>query len=129
MFTDTATYIKDFAEELKELNALKLSKSKQIQEGTELRFTNAKAVKVLVGYFNSKTRPYSCSRHNSKQMPAANDYGQAEIKIANAMIISGMPPVNIHTYSFKAGNNTLTLAKGACLILGFVDDSELVPRL
>src|SRR5205085_1463850 len=54
LFTDTATYIKDFAEELKDLHALKLSKSKQIQEGTVLRFNNTKPVKVLVGHFNLK---------------------------------------------------------------------------
>jgi len=38
-----------------------------------------------------------------------------------------MPPVNVHTYSFKAGSNTLTLPKGICLVLGFVDDVILLP--
>ena len=38
-----------------------------------------------------------------------------------------MPSVNIHTFSFKPGTNTLSLAKGACLILGFVDDSVNFP--
>jgi hypothetical protein len=125
LFTDTATYIKDFAEELKELNALKLSKSRQIQEGTELRFTNTGAVKVLVGYFNLKNQNLFLQPPQLETNATANDYGQAEIKIANAMVISGMPPVNIHTYSFKPGTNTLKLEKGACLILGFVDDTEL----
>jgi hypothetical protein len=35
--------------------------------------------------------------------------------------------VNVHTYTFKAGNNTLSLGKGACLVLGFVDDSATIP--
>jgi hypothetical protein len=32
-----------------------------------------------------------------------------------------MPPVNVHAYHFGAGDHTLALGKGACLILGFVD--------
>lgn len=126
LFSDTATYIKDFAEELKALNGLKLSKSKQIEAGTTLKFTNAKPVKVLVGYFDSKDLRF-LQPPQLETDASANDYGQAETKIANALAISGMPPVNIHTFSFKAGTNTLTLPKGACLILGFVDDNEVIP--
>ncbi|HWI90069.1 MAG TPA: hypothetical protein VNT20_02295 [Flavisolibacter sp.] len=126
LFTDTATYIKDFAEELKQLNGLKLSKSKQIEEGTIIKFSSVKPVKVLVGYFNSPDRKF-LQEPQLETDASANDYGQAEIKIRNGLIISGMPPVNIHTFSFKAGTNTLTLPKGACLILGFVDESQNIP--
>ncbi|MDB5250572.1 MAG: hypothetical protein JWQ40_4966 [Segetibacter sp.] len=125
LFIDTATYIKDFAEELKALNGLKLSRIKQMQEGTVLKFTNAKPVKVLVGYFNSKDGRF-LQPPQLETDASANDYGQSETKIANAMLISGMPPVNVHTYSFKAGTNTLTLPKGVCLILGFVDENQLI---
>jgi hypothetical protein len=38
-----------------------------------------------------------------------------------------MPPVNVHTYTFKPGNNTLSLGKGACVILGIVDDTARIP--
>ena len=38
-----------------------------------------------------------------------------------------MPPVNVHVYNFKAGQNTLKLEKGICLILGFVDGDTIVP--
>lgn len=126
LFTDTATYIKDFAEELKALRALKLSKSKQIAEGTTLKFTNTRPVKVLVGYFNSKD-PRFLQAPQLETDASANDYGQAEAKISNALIISGMPPVNVHTFMFKAGTNTLTLGKGAALVLGFVDDAQPFP--
>lgn len=122
LFTDTATYIKDFATELKELNGFKLSKSKQIADGTTIKFINKKAVKVVVGYFNSKDIRF-LQPPQLETDASANDYGQAETKISNAMIISGMPPVDIHTFTFKAGTNTLTLPKGVCLVLGFVDDA------
>jgi len=126
IFTDTATYIKDFAEELKELNGLKLSRSKQISEGTVLKFNNSKPVKVVVGYYNSKDQKF-LQPPELETDATANDHGQAEVKISNALIISGMPPVNIHTYSFPAGANTLVLGKGACLVLGFVDDTTPFP--
>ena len=125
-FSDTATYIKDYAEELKALNGIKMNKSNQVTKGTVLKFTNAKPVKVLVGYFNSPERSF-LQAPQLETDATANDYGQAETKIRNALLVSGMPPVNVHTYSFKAGSNTLTLAKGACLILGFVDDTEAFP--
>lgn len=125
-FTDTATYIKDFAEELKQLHGLKLTRSKQIEGGTIIKFTNTKPVKVLVGFFNSKDKNF-LQPPQLETDAGANDLGQAEIKIANALVISGMPPVNIHMYSFPAGTNILTLEKGACLILGFVDDAQKIP--
>jgi len=124
LFSDTSTYIKNFAEELKQLQGLKFSRLKQMKEGTHLEFSNTKPVKVLVGYFNTKEPAY-LQPPTLENDASANDYGQAETKIANALIISGLPSVNIHTFSFKAGTNTLDLPKGAVLILGFVDDNEL----
>ncbi len=123
-FTDTATYIKDYAEELQNLLGLKMSKAIQLAQGTEIKFTNAKPVKVLVGFFNLKNPLLFLPAPQLEIDASANDYGQAEQKITNAMLISGMPPVNVHTYSFKGGTNTLKLGKGACLILGFVDEDQ-----
>ncbi len=126
LFTDTTTYIKDFAEELNGLNAVKLSKEAQLVEGTTLHFSTAKPVKVLVGYFNLKNNRY-LQPPQLETDASANDRGQAEVKIANAIIISGMPSINVHTYTFKAGENTLTLPKGIVLVLGFVEDAQPFP--
>ena len=124
LFTDTSTYIKNFAEELRQLKGLKYSRVEQLKEGTHLEFSNVKPVKVLVGYFNTQEPEY-LQPPTLENDASANDYGQAQTKIENALIISGMPPVNIHTFSFKEGNNKLDLPKGAVLILGFVDDDKL----
>ena len=35
--------------------------------------------------------------------------------------------MNIHTYSFKAGAHTLKLPKAVCLVLGFVDGTQVIP--
>jgi hypothetical protein len=126
LFADTATYIKDYAEELLRLNGIKLNKTKQLENGTLIQFSNTKPVKVLVGFFNSPDKRF-LQPPQLETDASANDYGQAEPKIRNALLVSGMPPVNVHGYSFKPGTNTLSLAKGACLILGFVDDEQKIP--
>ncbi|QJD97275.1 hypothetical protein HH214_16060 [Mucilaginibacter robiniae] len=125
-FTDTATTLQDFATELKGLKGIKLSKAQQVKQGTSIQFSNTKPVKVLVGFFNEKSSNYSPPPELETDA-SANDYGQADVTLANAVLIPGLPPVNVHTYTFKAGTNTLTLAKGACLVLGFVPENQTVP--
>jgi hypothetical protein len=126
VFADTAAIIKNVAPELTGLQGVKQLKANQLKNGTELSFTSVKPVKVLVGFFNSKDAGY-LPEPQLETDASANDYGQADIKIANAIQIEGLPPVNVHIYIFKAGYNTLSLGKGACLILGIVDDKAPVP--
>ncbi|GAB3688818.1 hypothetical protein GCM10027592_04340 [Spirosoma flavus] len=126
VFADTSVTIRDVAPELKQLKGLKLSKAKLQSERTSLTFSTTQPVKLLVGFFNEK---------NPKYLPApeletdasANDYGQSEIKISNAILVDGLPPVNVHAYSFKPGQHTLNLGKGACLLLGFMDGTQEIP--
>ncbi|MDB4919544.1 hypothetical protein [Mucilaginibacter sp.] len=125
-FIDTAAAIKKVAKEIEGLQGIKLSRITQANEGTAINFSNPQPVKVLVGYFVSKNAKY-LQEPQLETDASANDYGQADIKIANALQIDGMPPANVHTYSFKAGSNILTLRKGICLILGFVEDGAYIP--
>lgn len=126
VFQDTASPIKNVAKELEGMQGASISRAGQLINGTSISFTNTKPVKVLVGYFVSKGANY-LKEPQLETDASANDYGQADIKIANAIQIEGMPPVNVHTYTFKAGDNVLTLPKGVCLILGFVDDNAAIP--
>lgn len=123
VFADTASLISAFAEELNGLKGLKLSKSDQVRNGTTLEFRTKKPVKVLVGYFNQKGAPYLPAPELETDA-SANNYGQAEAKLSNALIVAGYPIANVHSYSFGEGTHTLTLAKGACMILGFIDETE-----
>lgn len=125
-FNDTIVIIKNTAKELEGLHGIKLSKADVQKNGTAISFTNNKPVKILVGFFASKLPQY-LPEPQLENDASANDYSQADIKIANAVQIEGLPPVNIHTYTFKPGSNTLTLGKGACLILGFVDADANIP--
>ncbi len=126
VYADSVGAIKNIAPELAGLKGIKMVKAKQETDGTILTFTNANPVKVLVGYFANKAPQY-LQEPQLETDASANDYGQADIKIANAIQIEGLPPVNVHTYTFKAGTNAVSLGKGACLILGFVDDNARIP--
>jgi hypothetical protein len=126
IFPDTSLVIESYAKELKGLKGLVLPWHGMKDSSITFRFRASTPVKVLVGYFNSKDAVYA-RPPELETNAAANNYGQDEIKIANALLIKGMPPVNIHSFSFGAGTNTLTLPKGICLVLGFVDGKENIP--
>ncbi|TGE24215.1 hypothetical protein E5K00_03095 [Hymenobacter aquaticus] len=123
VFADTTVTITALAPELAGLTGLRLSKAQMLSQGTEIRFTTRQPVKLLVGYFNAKNPRYLPAPQLETDA-SANDYGQADIKISNAVAVAGMPPVNVHTYTFKAGTHTLYLGKGAALLLGFIDASQ-----
>jgi len=132
IFADTSFYINAVAKELKGLQGVAVSFKQQVKEGTTLVFTCTKPVKILVGFFNGKDPAFSktpvyLKAPELETNAGANEYSQAETKIANAIVVKGMPPVNIHSYSFAAGSNTLKLAKGVCMILGFTDAEQPIP--
>ncbi|MBS1654514.1 MAG: hypothetical protein JSU05_06705 [Bacteroidetes bacterium] len=121
IFPDTSLSVLNYAKELKGLKGISLPFRSMQSSATTITFTSSSAVKVLVGYFNSKDTLYA-KAPELETNAAANDNGEAEIKIANAIVIKGMPAVNIHTYSYEAGTHTLTIPKGVALILGFVNE-------
>jgi hypothetical protein len=132
IFADTSLQVITVAKELKGLKGLQLSYKQLLKNPTQVQFNNSKPVKVLVGYFKPTRAAFTqdtvyLKAPELETNALANDYGQADTKIANALVIKGMPPVNVHTYTFPAGNNTLKLAKGVCIILGFVYDNEIIP--
>ncbi len=129
IFSDTSFTIAALANELKGLQGLTCSVSDQLQQGTHIAFTCTQPVKLLVGFFNGKDPAFSKTALYLKAPEletnaGANEYGQAEIKIAHAIVIKGMPAVNVHSYSFPAGKHSLQLAKGICLLLGFADGAQ-----
>ncbi|TCC99390.1 alpha-d-galacturonidase [Pedobacter hiemivivus] len=123
VFTDSVAKIKDITEQLVGLKGLKLNKAQQIKSGTTLKFSNTVPVKVLIGFFNKKGPGYLAAPELETDA-SANNYGQSEIKISNALVLDGYPPINVHAYSFEPGTNTLTLGKGACMVLGFINENQ-----
>jgi len=111
--------ISKVTEGLQQLKGIKLDAELQRREGLVLHFRNDKPVKVLVGYFNSNS--YAVLQPPTLETNArANDRGEADIRIANAMMVQGLHPVNVYTYEYEAGENELILDKGLALILGFI---------
>jgi len=123
VYTDHPAVIEEVASELQKLSGVRFGDEEQQQGGTVLKFRCDKPVKVLVGYFN--TNSYSALAPPTLETNAnANDRGQADIKIANALLIPDFYPVNVYNYNYEAGGHELVLGKGRVLILGFIDGNE-----
>ena len=118
-FTDTSLTLRAVTQVLKNLRGLQQSSATQRTQGTKISFTTAEPVDLLIGFFNHKKGSDFAPAPQLETDASANDYGQAEPRITNALVIAGMPPVNIHAWSFQPGTHTLELGKGLCLILGF----------
>ncbi|MGK9126052.1 hypothetical protein M1D52_19345 [Olivibacter sp. SA151] len=128
-YADTPASLSDLAPDLIGLKGVRLRQRKLIDTLTSIRFSTTKPVKLLVGYFRQKDLAFGAERSENSYAPApdlehdasANDYGQSEVFIANAIALGDQPAVDIHTYSFAAGKHSLTLPKGQLLLLGFID--------
>jgi hypothetical protein len=127
IFSDKSMEVKIMASELTNLSAMKFNFGKLKDEARSIHFTCDKPVSVVVGYFATENKEF-LQAPKLETDAHANDYGQAEIRIANAIDIQDMPPVNIHTYTFPAGENTLNLSRGIVLVLGFMDASQKIKR-
>ncbi|TJZ62164.1 hypothetical protein FAZ15_06550 [Sphingobacterium olei] len=125
LYVDQELVVTHLPEELEGLQAVTVNSEDQKLNGYSLKFESKQDVKVLVGYFNSTDKVFA-PKPVLEIDASANDYGQAETKIRNAMRMQYMPMIDIHTYSFPAGQHELKLPKGEAVILGFVDDNELL---
>ena len=113
------------APELQNLKGIAFDETAQNENGTHLKFKNAKAVKLVVGYFNSDQKRFLFPP-SLETDAAGNANGQAEVILASAMNLKELPRINIHTYTFQPGENKLDLGKGRVLILGFIDANQTV---
>ena len=77
---------------------------------TSITFETNAPVKLLVAYFKDDQKKYA-KAPKLEIDASANDYGQAEPVLTNAIHINGMPLANVHAYSFPAGKHTLMLPK------------------
>ena len=113
------------APELQNLKGISFDETAQNEKGTHLKFKNTKAVKLVVGYFNSDQKRFLLPP-SLETDAAGNANGQAEVILASAMNLKELPRVNIHTYTFQSGENKLDLGKGRVLILGFIEANQTI---
>lgn len=114
------------APELKGMTAFKVNGDVQRKDGTEIKFETSTPVKLLVAYFKDDQKKYA-KAPKLETDASANEYGQAEPVLTNAIHLDKMPLANVHAYNFDAGTHTLLLPKGYALVLGFTSD-KITPR-
>ena len=123
LITRKAVYIGVFA---RQAGIARQDGDVQRKEGTTIEFEAAAPVSLLVGYFRDDQKKYA-KAPKLETDASANDYGQAEPKLTNAVRIAGMPLAYVHAYHFEAGKHTLLLPKGYTMVLGFTD-AQVTPR-
>ena len=123
VFSDKDLHLAAVSATLKTLQGITCSMQQQQTSGTTLQFRNQQPVKVVVGFFESKDKNF-LQEPDLETDAGADNYGQAAIRLRHAISIPSLPPVNVHTYYFAAGEHTLTLGKGACLVLGFMEGEQ-----
>lgn len=118
--------IDSIAPELEGLQALVLNRDSTRIKGTTVVFTAKRPVQMLVGFFIDDD-PKWAKAPQLETDATGNEYGQAEAVITNAINMTGMPTVNIHSYHFPAGHHTINLPKGIIMVAGFTE-TDLLPR-
>ncbi|MDE6327092.1 MAG: glycoside hydrolase family 20 zincin-like fold domain-containing protein [Duncaniella sp.] len=118
--------VEALAPELEGLTAFVVNGDVQRKEGTNLEFSTKQPVKLLVGYFKDDQKKYA-KAPKLETDASANEYGQAEPVLTNAIHLDKMPLANIHAYNFGPGDHSLMLPKGYTLILGMTSD-DIKPR-
>ena len=118
--------IEAIAPELQGLTAFRLNGDMQRKDGTNLEFECSEPVKLLVAYFKDDQKKYA-KAPKLETDATANEYGQAEPVLTNAIHLDKMPLANIHAYNFAPGKHSLNLPKGYALVLGFTSDN-ITPR-
>ncbi len=126
LFSDLDSVVTDFAPELRGLQAFVFPSQWQRQNATEIKFSCAKPVHLLVGYFRDDQMKYA-KAPKLETDATANDYGQAEPQFTSALRIDGMPQINVHKYDFGAGHHSILLPKGIIVVLGATSDT-ISPR-
>jgi carboxyl-terminal processing protease len=118
VYSDRPFKIKALAPELSQLKALRMSNRQQLNENIRLRFNSREAVDLWVAYFKPFRQGDYMPAPRLETDASANQYGQADIKIANAMEIENLPAVNVHQYrfdgigiSFNMMNDTLFIVE------------------
>lgn len=128
VFADGDWVIKDVCEELKQMKAMRFKLSEQADEGTSITFESKEPVQLLVGFLNTERREYA-KAPTLETDAGANEFGQGDVKIANAIDVSARGTVNVHAYTYPAGKHTLTIGKGGVMVLGFIKASQTIqPR-
>lgn len=129
-FMDRGYRILQMAEELERLTGIRLSHTDG-KDGVlkPLRLKTEVPVQLLIGYFNDNRSIWAQPPNLDMDSQAAK-YGGVESVMQNVLQIEGSPQVNIHVFSFPAGEITFDpRSPGSYLVLGVIPaDMEVTSR-
>lgn len=129
-FMDRGYCILQIADELDGLTGIRFShtaaKAGQLKP---IRFKTDVPVQVLIGYFNENRTLWAKPPNLDTDSQAAK-YGGIESTLQNVMQLEGSPKVNLHVFSFPAGEITFDpRSPGSYLILGVIPaDTKITSR-
>jgi hypothetical protein len=121
-FSDSPAVITATARELEGLQGIKLSlaAARGATASLSLRFSCAKPVRVLVGYFQA-SGPEWRKPPELETDATAGERGGVEALLVRAVEFDSLPPLNVHAFDYPAGTHTLDVrGTGAFAILGIV---------
>lgn len=121
IFSNIDGGIDAIAKEIRGLTGFVFNGEKQRDDATTIEFECSSPVTMLVAYFKDDHRKFAKAPRLESDA-SANDYGQAEPVLTNALHVKGVALADIYPYKFKAGRHTLILPKGYCGVLGFTED-------
>ncbi len=118
--------VDQLAAELQGLQAFSFEGEGQRSQATEISFETEQPVTMLVAFYRDDHIRYAKAPRLEVDA-SANEYGQAEPILTNAIRLADMPLANVHGYQFAAGKHTILLPKGYISVLGFTADN-ITPR-
>lgn len=122
LYDDVPSEIEVIAPELAHLNSFKRLTSQMTAGPTTIAFESNQPVQLLVGFFRDDQTKYA-KAPTLETDASANQYGQADPVLLNAIRIKGLPMVNVHSYQFEPGKHEITLPRGMSILLGFTHDN------
>jgi hypothetical protein len=125
VYSDHQATLEAVCTELSGLKSLYLQTAKLTAGSTTIEFETDAPVKLLVGFFRDDQTRYA-KAPTLETDAGANQYGQADPVLLNAVRIKGLPMVNVHAYHFEKGKHKLILPRGMLLVPGFSSDEPEV---
>jgi hypothetical protein len=129
VFTDRGYQIESLAPELRGLTGIRFPHSEAKDGMSPIEFEASEPVYVLVGYFDSKKKPW-LQVPQLETAAQADERGGVDTVIAHAAAIASSPSVDVHAFRYGAGRQTLELiGKGSFVVLGVVPQSVKLEKL
>ncbi|GAA2092876.1 hypothetical protein GCM10009841_02030 [Microlunatus panaciterrae] len=119
VLTDTGSTLSRVAPGLARLEGIRMSRADAAAREVSIDFTLFEPAQVLVGYFRDPD-PGWLQPPSLEVDTYADARGGLEPVLRDALGVEQGPSVDIHALSYKAGQHTLALGKGAFLVAGVV---------